>query len=182
MELSDELDVLRASTLFAGFNDDQLEAVTKVGRRRSFEEEDRIVRTGESGARSLWLILEGKVCVQLGEERILTLGPGQYFGEMALLSETSQERSADVIPMAPTTCFEFQRSHLLGLVSSTPEIAILMLGELARRLRTTTELLRRLSESTPACKAAAVELGIRASDQQLSDVATIEYPIEPEGG
>ena len=182
MELSEEIDVLRTSALFAGLDDDQLEAVTKVGRRKTYAEGDTIVRAGETGAQTLWLVLEGEVCVQVGSELILTLGPGKHFGEMALLSETPAERAADVVSMADTSCFEFQRSHLLGMVSSTPEVAMLMLGELARRLRNTTELLRQLAEASPECREAAIELGIRVSDQKLSDVATIEYPLERDGG
>lgn len=133
------MDVLRTTSLFAGFNEEQLEVVPKVGRRRNFEPGDKIVEEGATGAQSLWLILEGEVDVVVGGETHRTLGPGTHFGELALL--TDAPRSADVVARTETLALELSRRHLDGLIAANPQVAIDMLAELATRLRKATEAL-----------------------------------------
>ena len=59
-------EVLRTTTLFAGFNDEQLAEVPKVATPRTFEPGEVIVAEGEQAARSLWLIVEGEVEIRVG--------------------------------------------------------------------------------------------------------------------
>ena len=113
--------------------------VPKIGRRRNFEAGDVIVEKGATGARSLWLVLEGEVDVIVGGEVHRTLGPGTHFGELALLTEAP--RSADVVARTETLALEFSRNHLDGLIAANPQVAVDMLGELAMRLRRATEAL-----------------------------------------
>lgn len=155
---ADVLEVLRNTALFAGFTEEQLEMVPKVARRCEFGTNETIVAEDDSGPGSLWLILEGSVAVRTGGATIHSLGRGDHFGEMALLAE--EPRSADVVTTEPTVALELTRSHLLGLVSSTPEIAIGMLAELARRLRRTTEVLHGVLDASPDAARAAAELGV----------------------
>lgn len=133
------MDVLRTTSLFGGFNEEQLEMVPKIGRRRSFEPGDIIVEKGATGAQSLWLVLEGEVDVMVGGEVHRTLGPGTHFGELALLTEAP--RSADVVARTQTLALEFSRNHLDGLIAANPQVAVDMLAELAMRLRRATEAL-----------------------------------------
>jgi CRP-like cAMP-binding protein len=132
-------DVLRATSLFAGFTDEQLEVVPKVALPREFSPGDTIVEEGASGARSLWLILEGEVEVLVGGQVHRTMGPGEHFGELALL--TDARRSADVKARSDTVALELSRRHLEGLIGANPQVAMDMLAELANRLRTATEAL-----------------------------------------
>lgn len=155
----DVLDVLRATALFADFTDEQLEMVPKVGHRCEFDAGDVIVAEREQSPGSLWLLLEGGVDVRAGGTTIHSLGPGGHFGEMALLTD-DPIRSADVVATEPTVALELQRSHLLGLVSTSPEIALGMLAELARRLRQTTEVLQRVLDASPEAAATAEGLGV----------------------
>ena len=68
-------DVLRTTSLFAGFNDEQLAEVPKVGRPRDFAAGELIVEAGATGARSLWLVLEGEVD-QLSGDVVPAVEPG----------------------------------------------------------------------------------------------------------
>ncbi|MEE8498575.1 MAG: hypothetical protein V3S62_08565 [Acidimicrobiia bacterium] len=54
-------EVLRSTTPFAGFNQEQLDEVPKVALPHTFEPGELIVAEGELGADSLWLIVEGEV-------------------------------------------------------------------------------------------------------------------------
>ncbi len=132
-------DVLRTTSLFAGFNDEQLAEVPKVGRPRDFAAGEPIVEAGATGARSLWLVLEGEVDVVVGGQVHRTLGPGNHFGELALLADAP--RSADVVARTESVALELSRRHLEGLIAANPQVAMDMLGELATRLRRATEAL-----------------------------------------
>jgi len=153
------MNVLRTTSLFAGFNDEQLEMVPKVGRERTFEPGEKIVEEGATGARSLWLVLDGEVDIVVAGKVLRSQGPGSHFGELALLTEAP--RSADVVARTTTVALELSRSHLHGLIGSNPQAAIDMLAELATRLRHVTEVLAKMteSESAEAAKPDAHHLG-----------------------
>lgn len=160
------MDVLRTTSLFGGFNEEQLEMVPKIGRRRNFEAGDVIVEKGATGARSLWLVLEGEVDVMVGGEVHRTLGPGTHFGELALLTEAP--RSADVVARTKTLALEFSRNHLDGLIAANPQVAVDMLAELAMRLRRATEALAEV--------VAAQQAG--DSTAQPDHLGAIEYALQ----
>jgi CRP-like cAMP-binding protein len=139
------MNVLRTTSLFAGFNEEQLEMVPKVGRERNFEPGEKIVEAGATGARSLWLVLEGEVDIVVGGQVLRSQGPGTHFGELALLADAP--RSADVVARTKSVALELSRSHLHGLIGANPQVALDMLAELATRLREVTEA---LAEKTTA--------------------------------
>jgi len=102
-----------------------------------------IIARDEPG-RTLYVILKGRVRVVhagktgTGTAPLAEFGPGEFFGEMALLENAP--RSADVIAVTPTTCAlltwdVFQRD-LLG----NPGVATALLAALSRRLRALSEL------------------------------------------
>jgi CRP-like cAMP-binding protein len=110
---------------------------------------------------------------------VCTLGPGDYFGEMALLAP-ELDRNVDVVTCGSTQTFELRREHLLGLCSSSPEIALGVMAELARRLHDTTAALRSILGSSPEARAAAAELGLSLADEVDDSVAIIDQPRRPE--
>src|SRR6476661_6535460 len=79
-----------------------------------------------------------------GEDLILAvLGPGDFFGEMALID--GQPRSANAKVVEPTRMAVLTRDHFLSFLGSSPNVAVEMLTALSRRLRRTDELLRHLA-------------------------------------
>jgi CRP/FNR family transcriptional regulator len=86
------------------------------------------------------LVLNGRVEVRKGEKTLAELGPGQFFGEMALLVEGAP-RSADVVALEDTECLVLTRWDLRSLIQTHPDMALKMLGEMARRLSTTHQAL-----------------------------------------
>ena len=129
-------DALRSTSLFAGFTEEQLEMVPKVGRVREFAAGDCVVQVGEEANPGLWLVLEGTARVEVEGELLRTIGAGGHFGEMALL--TGEPRSADVLAQTDMVGLELTDRHLKALIGREPDVAIAMLAELARRLRTIT--------------------------------------------
>jgi CRP-like cAMP-binding protein len=83
--------------LFDGISREGLQEVATIASEQSFRLGEVIFREGESGG-ALYLILEGKVRISrevsgMGEEALAVLGPGDAFGEMALIDDFP--RSAD---------------------------------------------------------------------------------------
>lgn len=159
------MDVLRTTSLFAGFNEEQLEMVPKVGRERKFKPGEKIVEEGSTGARSLWLLLEGEVDIVVAGGVLQSRGPGTHFGELALLAEAP--RSADVVARTEVVALELARSHLFGLIGANPQVAIDMLAELATRLRNATEALAELTAKQSA----------RADTPEPHHLGAIEYAL-----
>lgn len=169
------LEALRTTSLFAGFTDEQLEAVPQVGRLHEFEKGDRIVELGATGSASLWLVLEGEVEVLVAGQHHRSIGPGNHFGEMALLTEAP--RSADVVASEPTVALEFSRRHLEGLIASNPQVAMDMLAELAMRLRVTTDALAEVIRSSEEAAIEARKLGLQRTEGPLPHLAAIDHAL-----
>ena len=95
--MSERVEQLSKVDLFAGLKPEALDLIAKVASQEIHALGTKIFQHGDAGDK-LYLILEGKVRVSrdvpgMGEEALAVLGPGQVFGEMALLDESP--RSAD---------------------------------------------------------------------------------------
>lgn len=123
--------------LFQGLNQKHLAHVARCMKTERFEPGQVIVAQGEVG-QALYVVVSGSVDVRRerpGVEPLAlnTLGRGQFFGEMALLDD--YPRSATIIAREPTECLTLWKWHFLVELEGHPEIAVAMLGEVARRLR-----------------------------------------------
>jgi len=175
--LSDQArQVLRSTTLFAGFNDEQLDEVPKVATPRTFEPGEVIVAEGEQAARSLWLIVEGEVEIRVGGELLRTEGPGAHVGELALL--TDAPRSADVVAATQTTALQLTRDHLRGLIHANPDVGMAIMAELATRLRNLTAAVAEILKVSPEAVKVAADHGIESLPASPHpNLDAIEYVI-----
>jgi len=138
--------VLKNVPLFAELNDEELGFLTASGSRRKLPAKNVVFQEGEPGD-VLLIILSGKVKVLLsgseGQEFILTmLGPGNFFGEMAILESTT--RSASVMTVEPCEFFLLSQKDFSALLKKHPAIALKILKNLSQRLRKTNEQIRSL--------------------------------------
>ncbi len=118
---------------FSGLSKKLLKTIVNSGREVSFKEGSTIVRQGGMGV-GFFLILDGQVEVKKGGKVLAELSPGQFFGEMSLIDD--QPRSADVVATAPTRCFGLTSWSFSGILKSNPEMAMPILQEVVKRLRT----------------------------------------------
>lgn len=132
--------LLRGAPLFAGFSDRELQDVVKTAKVRQFPAGETIVKEGDTAKVGFYLVLNGRVEVRKGEKKLAELGPGEFFGEMALLVEDAP-RSADVVAVEDTECLVLTRWDLRSLIQTHPDMALKMLGEMAHRLSTTHQAL-----------------------------------------
>ena len=136
----DRTEALKKSPLFSDFTEKELASVASTAKERSFSAGDSIIERGREGGRGFYLLLEGKANVSAGGKDLAEFGPGDYFGEMALLLEDTP-RTADVTAVEDTTCLVITSWDLKALLKSHPEIGVKMMSELARRLRETDQAL-----------------------------------------
>jgi CRP/FNR family transcriptional regulator, cyclic AMP receptor protein len=126
-----ELD-LRDIWLFSAASNSQLRVV-----RRAIEEIE--VRPGrvliEEGTigREFFFIVEGKASVTQKGRRTATLGPGAYFGELALLDR--KPRSATVVSETDMTLLVLEQRRFNGLLDEMPTLSHKLLVAMAQRLR-----------------------------------------------
>ena len=125
------LDRLAAVPLFADLDKDELEAVAALGTDIEVEEGRELAKEGDVGSEA-FLILSGSArCTRDGEE-IATFGPGDFFGEMALL--VHGHRTATIVTTAPTSVRAFHRSEFDSLLDRSPKVGVKILRTTAQRL------------------------------------------------
>jgi CRP/FNR family transcriptional regulator len=130
------VDFLRRVPLFQELDDHTLREIANAAVEQRWEAGQEIVRQGDTGV-GMFVVRSGKVeIVQEHDgkhEKIRELGPGDFFGDMALLDEFP--RSATVRALEPTTCLGLTRWHFRGILESHPQIALKFLPILTKRLR-----------------------------------------------
>ncbi|HUG74209.1 MAG TPA: cyclic nucleotide-binding domain-containing protein [Acidimicrobiia bacterium] len=132
-------DFLKKTALFGGLTDADLDNVLQTSKERSFPEGDLVIEEGAAG-RGFYLVLSGTAQVRKGEKVLADLGPGDYFGEMAVLLEDTP-RTADVVATSDLTCLVITAWDLRAFITTHPDVGARMMGELLRRLRDTDALL-----------------------------------------
>jgi voltage-gated potassium channel len=126
-----DIEKLRTIPLFADLSDEALERVAELS--TEFEEPAGwvLVEVGQPGS-GMFVLEEGTVEVQTPDGRAWELGPGEFFGELALL--TDQPRQARVRAKTHVRCLAISRSDFSKLLKEEPEIAVAMLPRLAQRV------------------------------------------------
>jgi CRP/FNR family transcriptional regulator, cyclic AMP receptor protein len=122
-----------------------VEQLARLLRRRKYARGQVIFLTGDPGI-NLCIIESGRVKLtltsqDLGREVALDhLGPGDVFGELALLD--GEPRSADAIAVDPTRLLLLSRDDFRAFLTSHPEVAVDLLADLSRRLRRDAQLIQ----------------------------------------
>ncbi|HEX9163421.1 MAG TPA: Crp/Fnr family transcriptional regulator [Thermoanaerobaculia bacterium] len=124
-------------SIFAELDDQELAAIAGVAKTRRYAKDDVIFHADESGD-VFCVIREGKVKITMispeGKEIILSMmGPGDFFGEMALLDD--EPRSATVVATEPLEVLTIWRTDFLQILADNFSITRKILAELSRRVR-----------------------------------------------
>lgn len=131
--------LLSGISVFEGLSASALAELEGRARLRLYRAGDTVFRRGDPGDR-LYVIRSGRVKIQVGDEYgresiICVLGPGDCFGEMAVLD--GETRSADAIILEPVEAFSLPGQELLAFLQRHPQTALRVIQLLCRRLRLT---------------------------------------------
>lgn len=130
-------DQLRNVHLFSQFASKDLTRLGRAVVERSYKKGETIIKQGEQAV-AFFIVTKGKVEVSQGggakkAQALNTLGPGQTFGEMALLD--GGPRAATVKALEDTTCLVLSRWDFVAELQTNPHMAVAMLPVLSRYLR-----------------------------------------------
>ena len=129
---SSAADQLANVPLFSSLSKRDLQKVAKASDEVPIAEGQVLVEQGRTG-HEFFLILEGDAVVRRNNRKVADLGPGQYFGELALLDRGP--RSASVVANSDMRVLVLGQREFIGVVDSIPGMAYKMLTTMAQRLR-----------------------------------------------
>jgi CRP-like cAMP-binding protein len=124
---------LRGIPLFAEVDDAHLARIAEVATTFEVPAGHVLAERGQPGS-GIFVILEGTVEVDVPRFAPVSLGPGEFVGELSLLADT--DRLARVRAVTPVRGLAIARRAFLDLLEEEPRIALAMLPVLARRLAT----------------------------------------------
>jgi CRP-like cAMP-binding protein len=125
------IEALRRVPLFAGLGDDDLGCVAEAVNEVEVPAGQLLVQPGTAGS-GMFFIAEGTAVVETKRDEI-ELGPGQFFGELALISEDAT-RTARVQAKTDLRCFALDRASFRTLIAEHPEVAASLLEVALGRL------------------------------------------------
>ena len=125
-------DQLANVPLFSALSKRDLQRVAKASDEVAIEAGRTLVEQGRTG-HEFFLILEGEAVVRRNNRKVATLGPGEYFGELAILDRGP--RSASVVANTDMRVLVLGQREFVGVLDSIPGMSSKLLTTMAQRLR-----------------------------------------------
>jgi CRP/FNR family transcriptional regulator len=172
------VELLRSVPLFADLEEGELERFSHVAVPRSFPAGTRVFHEGDSSD-ACYIVSDGsfRVTREHSDGRAITLatlGPGEIFGELAMLD--GDRRSASAESITDGTLLALPANDVRGLLARHPEIALKLVAGLVRRLRAANARLSRQSFQTVPSRVAGILLQL-SRDGQDGDGEPTEVTI-----
>jgi len=128
---------LESSKLFGQLNPGELGPLRECAREERFAAGQEVFKEGDPGD-SVYVVRDGlvEISVVVGQNArhvFSQIGPGEMFGEMAVIED--KPRSASAVALKPTTVYRLTREEVLQLVEESPALALALLREISARLR-----------------------------------------------
>jgi CRP-like cAMP-binding protein len=113
-------DELKRVPLFSGLSQRQLKQLAKDFHERTVKPGTELVKQGEMSGIDCFVIAEGEAVVKVDGTEVARLGPGDYFGELALVTE--RVRSASVVSATAMRCHTIQFWNFRKFAKNNPDI------------------------------------------------------------
>jgi CRP-like cAMP-binding protein len=126
-----KVELLKRAPLFAGCSKKELGEIARVADEIDFGAGHVLTREGASG-REFFVLVDGAAEVRRNGRKVSTLGSGDFFGEIALVSE--RPRTATVTTTAPARLLVVTDRAFRELMRNVPSIQLKVLTALADRL------------------------------------------------
>jgi CRP-like cAMP-binding protein len=125
------IELLKGVPIFSGCSQKELRAIAQLGGTVEADAGTVLTTRGRPGS-EFFLVLEGVASCRIGRREVRRFGPGDFFGEMALLY--GGVRTADVVAMSEMQLLALDSREFRSMLMTTPMIDIKMLSNLAQRL------------------------------------------------
>jgi len=125
--------VLSKVPIFKDLSKKEIKAIERILHRRTYKAGEAIFHEGDPGV-GMYIIEDGRVNITLGkqEKLLAVLSNGEFFGEIALLSETP--RTASVVAVNESKMLGFFQPDLFGLMETDPKMGNKILHRLAQMI------------------------------------------------
>jgi CRP/FNR family transcriptional regulator, cyclic AMP receptor protein len=127
-----KVELLRKVPLFARCSKRELAEIATLADEVDLRQGKELIREGASG-REFFVLLEGQADVLKGGKRINEMGPGDFFGEIALVAP-SPVRTATVKATTPVRVLVVTAQNFRRLLAGSPQIKLKVLEALAERV------------------------------------------------
>tara|TARA_Y100000996_G_C22472677_1_gene622805 strand:- start:398 stop:1096 length:699 start_codon:yes stop_codon:yes gene_type:complete len=149
MEMNDIIYNLSDISIFSDLNEDEIKKIAEFCMPRTYPKNSMIILEEEFGD-TVFAICEGTVKITRvndeGKEVILALlGPGEIFGEMAIID--GESRSANALAQENCILLAFPQNEFIKILKTYFEVSFALMSELARRLRKSDQQIEALSLS-----------------------------------
>ena len=130
--MADTVDLLAGVPLLSGLDRKHLERLTKDFSSRTFPAGSVVVREGDDHGIGFFVVAEGQGVVTVGGKKVGEIGPGSYFGEVALI--TDRMRTATVTATTDLHCLVMTLWDFRAFVRGDAEVAWKLLEHLSTLL------------------------------------------------
>jgi CRP/FNR family transcriptional regulator, cyclic AMP receptor protein len=120
---------LRQVPLFSDLSQRQSRQLAKCFQERAIPAGVLLTRQGQMSGAAFFVIAEGQAAVSVDGERVGTMGPGDHFGELAMITES--ERTATVEALTPMRCHTIQFWHFRAFAKKNPDVTWKLLRHVA---------------------------------------------------
>jgi CRP/FNR family transcriptional regulator, cyclic AMP receptor protein len=124
-------ELIKRVPLFSELDERELKAVAGSMVERIFPAGEAVTTEGKSGV-GFFVVVDGTATVGIGGSELRKLGPGDYFGEVALVADV--KRTATIVADTDLHCFGMTPWEFRPLVQAQASIAWKLLQTLAHRL------------------------------------------------
>jgi CRP-like cAMP-binding protein len=131
MTVEDTAQALARVPLFAGLEDESMRRIAAIAGEVEFPAGTVLIEARTPGT-GMFVLLEGTVVVDPHGRPARELGPGEVFGELALLSPSGL-RLARVLTKTPVRCLAIDRGDFRAILEREPQVAIRLLETIASR-------------------------------------------------
>jgi CRP/FNR family cyclic AMP-dependent transcriptional regulator len=121
-------DLLAGVPLFSGLSQRQLKKLARDFTERQIRSGTTVVREGEMSGVGFFILVEGEAAVSVGGTDVARLGPGDHFGELALVSK--RVRTATVTAVTDSRCLVIALWDFRSFVQGNPDVAWKLLEHL----------------------------------------------------
>jgi CRP/FNR family cyclic AMP-dependent transcriptional regulator len=135
---SQRADLLSRVPLFAGLSRRHVKRLAEAATDARYRPGTTMVLEGKSGD-TFFVIVDGEADVLRGVRRVARLGPGDFFGEIALLD--GGPRTATVEARTPVLAMRLGRATFNQMLKVEPKVGVKILDEVAHRIREREKLL-----------------------------------------
>ncbi len=134
MDVKEKIQILKSIDVLSFLHEATLERLAEESHELTLKPDEILFQEGEEG-KTMYVLLSGEVRIFKKDIDITVMGPGDIFGEMAMIE--SQPRSASVMALEPVELIEINQEQFQRYFASQPQVLMSLMKTMSARFRRT---------------------------------------------